>query len=147
MKLKDVFWKTVMWRFIKMRLGYDKQEMALFKSNPRNRELVFKAPDVMGQHIVAYVVASKGCNSRHKVGDKIVFDGFGNLVTELSPKRICLYALNAITPQVFAAGELYYANVDPNTMRFNRAACFDGGLECGGVGRIVMEIRMEPVGM
>ncbi len=145
MKLKDVLWKTVKWRYIKRRLGYDNNELALFKSNPRNREVVLKAPDVMGQHIVAYVTTSKGCNSLHKVGDRIVFDGFGNLVTESSPKRICLYALNAITPLVFAAGELYYANVDPNTMRFNRAACFDGGLECGGVGRIVMEVRMEPI--
>jgi hypothetical protein len=28
-------------------------------------------------------------------------------------------------------------------MRFKRAACFDVGLECGGWGRIVMEIRVE----
>ncbi len=144
MKLKDTLWKTVMWRFMKMRLGYDKQELAQFRRNPRNRELVLKAPDIMGRQIVANVVASKGCNSRHKVGDRFVFDGFGNLVTDLSPKRICLYALTAVTPQIFAACELYYAKVDPNTMRFNRAACFDGGLECGGVGRVVMEIRMEP---
>ncbi len=29
--------------------------------------------------------------------------------------------------------------VDPNEMRFKRAAFFDVGLECGGLGRIVME--------
>jgi hypothetical protein len=28
-------------------------------------------------------------------------------------------------------------------MRFKRAACFDVGLECGGWGRIVMEISVE----
>lgn len=45
--------------------------------------------------------------------------------------------------QVFTAGELICANVDPNEMRFKRAACFDVGVECGGWGRIVMEIRVE----
>ena len=56
---------------------------------------------------------------------------------------ICVYALNAITMQVFTAGELICAGVDPNEMRFKRAACFDVGLECGGWGRVVMEIRVE----
>jgi hypothetical protein len=28
-------------------------------------------------------------------------------------------------------------------MRFKRAACFDVGIECGGWGRVVMEIRVE----
>jgi hypothetical protein len=51
--------------------------------------------------------------------------------------------LNAITSQIFAANELLYAGVDPNAMRFKRAACFDVGLECGGWGRIVMEIKVE----
>jgi hypothetical protein len=35
------------------------------------------------------------------------------------------------------------ANVDPNEMRFNRAACFDVGVQCGGVGRIAMEIKVR----
>jgi hypothetical protein len=38
--------------------------------------------------------------------------------------------------------ELLYAGVEPNEMRFNRAACFDVGLECGGWGRIAMEIKV-----
>ena len=73
----------------------------------------------------------------------IVFDGFGNLLTELTTNKICIYALNAIVPQIFAANELMLAGVDPNNMRFNRASCFDVGVNCGGVGRIAMEIKIE----
>jgi hypothetical protein len=36
-----------------------------------------------------------------------------------------------------------YADADPNEMRFKHAACFDVGLECGGWGRIVLEIKVE----
>ena len=61
----------------------------------------------------------------------------------MCPKRICVYVLSAITPQLFTVNELFHAGVDPNEMRFNRAACFDVGLECGGWGRIVVEIKVE----
>ena len=39
--------------------------------------------------------------------------------------------------------EMIYAGVDPNGMRFKRTGCFDVGLECGGWGRIVLELQVE----
>jgi hypothetical protein len=47
---------------------------------------------------------------------------------------------------VFAANEMLYAGVDPNEMRFRRAGCFDVGLQCGGWGRVVLELRVEDRG-
>jgi uncharacterized repeat protein (TIGR04076 family) len=88
------------------------------------------------------VIDSHGCNSQHKVGDKLYFDAVGNLLTKKCPKKICIHALSAITSQIFTVNELLCAGVDPNEMRFKRAACFDVGLECDGWGRIVMEIRV-----
>jgi uncharacterized repeat protein (TIGR04076 family) len=88
-------------------------------------------------------VESKGCNSQHKVGDKFYFDGAGNLITKMNPEKICIYALNSMASPIFVANELFYAGVDPNEMRFKRASCFDVGVQCGGWGQIVMEIRVE----
>jgi uncharacterized repeat protein (TIGR04076 family) len=136
-------WNTIKWKFMKERLGYSDDEMKKFKENPRNEDILSRAPDLQKKIIVVEVVDSHGCNSQHRVGDKFYFDGAGNLLTKLCPKRICVYALSAISPQIFTAGELFCADADPNEMRFKRAACFDVGLECGGWGRIVMEIRME----
>ena len=143
MGLRDAAWNTVKWVFMKERLGYTGEEMKNFRENPRNEDILIKAPELAKKTIVVEVMYSHGCNSQHRVGDKFYFDGAGNLLTALGPKRICVYALNAITPQVFTATELFYAGVDPNEMRFKRAACFDVGLECGGWGRIVMEIKVE----
>ena len=143
MQLKKTIWNIVKWRYMKKRLGYDDEEQRLFRNNPRNEEILSRAPYLMNKTIIAEVVESHGCNSKHKVGDQFYFDGFGNLLTERGPKRICIYALNAIVPQVFAANELMHANVDPNEMRFNHAACFDVGVQCGGFGRIAMEIKVE----
>jgi uncharacterized repeat protein (TIGR04076 family) len=98
---------------------------------------------LLDKTIVLEVVDSHGCNSQHTVGDKFYFDGAGNLLTKHCPEKVCIYALNAATSMIFASNELFYAGVDPNEMRFRRAACFDVGVQCGGWGRIVLELRVK----
>ena len=134
--------KTV-WDAMQARLGYSDEEMKLFQENPRNEDVMSKAMALMNKTIVFEVVKSHGCNSQHKVGDKIYFDGAGNLLTTLGPKRICIYALGAMEKLIYGANELFYAGVDPNDLRFKRVGCFDVGVQCGGWGNIVMEIRVE----
>ena len=142
MSIQNVAWNAIKWKFIKKHLGFNNEEMKKFRENPRNEDILNKVPELLKKTIVVEVIDSHGCNSQHKVGDKLYFDALGNLLTKKCPKRICIHALHAITPQVFTVNELLCAGVDPNKMRFKRAACFDVGLECGGWGRIVMEIRV-----
>ena len=61
------------------------------------------------------------------------------------PQKICGYSLNAAMMMVFTANEMLFAGVDPNKIRFKRAGCFDVGLECGGWGRIVLELKIEEI--
>jgi len=131
------------WKFYQNHLDYTNEEMKKFRQNPRNADVISKAPALMNKTIVVEVVCSHGCNSQHKVGDKFYFDGAGNLLTKLCPKRICFGALNAMPPLIAMAQELFYAGVDPNEMKFKRAGCVDVGLQCGGWGRVVMEIKVE----
>ncbi len=131
------------WQFMKQHLGYNAEEMKKFRENPRNLDVLSKAPELMNKTIVVEVVQSHGCNSQHKVGDKFIFDGAGNLLTKKNPKRICIYALAPLAQAIFTINELVYAGVDPNEIRFKRAGCFDVGVDCGGWGNIVMEIRVE----
>jgi uncharacterized repeat protein (TIGR04076 family) len=130
-------------KFVQKHLGYTDEQLELFQNNPKNMDIVSKAPGLMGKTIVAEVVASQGCNSRHQVGDKFYFDGAGNLLTKLNPKRICIYALGALSTPIYTAIELFYAGANPNEMRFNRVGCIDVGVECGGWGRIALEVKME----
>jgi len=138
MKTDEGTWKT-----FQQRLGYNDEEMKKFRENPRNTDVLAKAPALMNKTIVATVVDSHGCNSQHKIGDKLYFDGAGNLLTHLSPKKICIYALSSIAGLIFTSNELSYAGIDPNEMRFRRAGCFDVGVQCGGWGHIVLELSVE----
>jgi len=143
MGIRDAAWNAFKWKLMKARLGYTDEEMKMFRENPRNDDVLSKAPALMNKTIVLEVVESHGCNSQHKVGDKFYFDGAGNLLTKRGPKKICIYALKAAASMVFASNELFYAGIDPNEMRFKRAACFDVGVQCGGWGRIVLELRVQ----
>ena len=128
--------------FMKSHLGYTDEEMKIFMENPKNIEVLKRAPKLMNKTIVIEVVESHGCNSQHKIGEKFYFDGFGNLLTKLCPKRICMSALGAAEKLIYAANMLMFADQDPNEMIFNRVGCSDIGLECGGWGKIVMEISV-----
>jgi uncharacterized repeat protein (TIGR04076 family) len=138
MKIDERTWKT-----FQQHLGYNDEEMKRFRENPRNEDVLTKSLGLMNKTIVIKVVESHGCNSQHKVGDKFFFDGAGNLLTQLCPKRICIYALNSVAQLIFASNELFYAGIEPNEMRFRKTGCFDVGVQCGGWGHIVMEIGVE----
>ena len=128
--------------FMKSHLGYTDEEMKNFMENPNNIEILKKAPKLMNKTIVIEVVESRGCNVQHKVGDKFYFDGFGNLLTKLCPKRICISALGAAKDLINAVVALMYADQDPNKIVINRVGCPDVGVKCGGWGNIVMEIKV-----
>jgi uncharacterized repeat protein (TIGR04076 family) len=131
------------WGFFQEHLGYSDEELDMFRKDPKNAEILSRAAELMNKTIVAEVVESRGCNSQHKVGDRFVFDGAGNLLTKLNPERICVHAMSAFSPCVYVANELFYAGVDPNETRFKRVGCFDVGVRCGGWGHIVMELKVE----
>ncbi len=82
-----------MWKIIQKHLGYTDEEMKKFRENPRNEDVLSKSSSLKNKIIILEVVESNGCNSRHKVGDKFYFDGAGNLLTELCPKKVCAYSL------------------------------------------------------
>ena len=129
--------------FIKKHLGYTDEEMKIWLDNPRNPEGIAKASALLQKTIVIRVVESHGCSSLHKKGQEFYFDGPGNLLSKLNPKRICIYALSQMERLIFAAQELFYAGIDPNEMRIKHGGCFDIGLKCGGRGRIIFEFEFK----
>jgi uncharacterized repeat protein (TIGR04076 family) len=131
------------WEFMQQHLGFTDEEMELFRNNPKNADIISRIPDLMSKTIIAEVIASHGCNSKHQVGDKFYFDGAGNLITKLNPKRICIHALSALSGPIYVANELFYAGIDPNEMRLTRVGCFDVGIRCGGWGHIALELKIE----
>ena len=75
-------------------LEFTDEEMKVFMENPKNLEILRKAPDLMNKTIIVEVVKSHGCAVQHRVGDKLYFSGEGNLLAKRCPRRVCMSALN-----------------------------------------------------
>ncbi|MFC2075199.1 hypothetical protein ACFLRA_02890 [Bdellovibrionota bacterium] len=126
-------------KMMKDHLGYNDEEIEIFKKNPRNAKVLAQAADMMNKTIVFEVIEAHGCNSQHKVGTKFYFSGDGNLISKMAPSKVCAFVLPGMTSIIYAMQELWYAGVDPNEIAFNRTGCFDVGVGCGGWGHVVYE--------
>jgi uncharacterized repeat protein (TIGR04076 family) len=134
------------WQFFQEHLKYSDAEMKQFRDNPVNEAVLSRSAYLANRTIIAEVIEARGCNSLHKAGDKIYFDGSGNLLTGRSPKRICIFLLQPLVQLIYAIHELVYAGVDPDELKFRYAGCFDVGVEHCGWGRVIVKVSVEERG-
>ena len=134
-----------LWKVIQKKLGYNDDELEIFKNNPRNELVLSKSSELLSIRFEVEIIESNGCNSKHKKGDKIYLDGYGNLIKDQNPDKLCIFTLGPLQTLIFAAQELVYAGIDPNEMKFNIVGCGDVGVKCGGWGKVVMKICAKKV--
>lgn len=135
--------KDTLVEIIKKRLALEDEELAVVLKNPKYQKLFENAAKGSRYQLVAEVVASKGCHSGHAVGQRIIFDSAGNLMTRQSPNRICAFLMPNLTVLINAFFENLMNGRDPNEVMFNRTGCFDVGPMCGGWGHVQVEMRAE----
>ena len=135
--------KNILVEIIKKRLGLDGEELSAVLENPKYQRLFENAIKASRYRLVAEVVASKGCHSGHVLGQCIVFDSAGNLLTRESPERVCAFLMPNLTVLINAFFENLMNGRDPNEVMFNRTGCFDVGPMCGGWGHVRLEMRAE----
>lgn len=126
---------------IKKRLGLSEEEFKRIAEQPKYQKLFENALEASRYRLVAEVVESKGCHSGHRVGQKLVFDSTGNLLTREAPERVCSFLMPNLTVLINAFFENLMNGRDPNEVIFNRTGCFDVGVACGGWGHVIVEMK------
>ena len=132
----------VVWQMMGQRLGYNDEELELFKRNPRNAKVLAVGQEMLTKTFVFEVTESTGCHSEHHVGTRFFFSGDGNLLTSMAPSKVCAFLLPNMTLAINAMQELWYAGVDPNERCFNLGGCPDVGVKCGGWGHVKVESKL-----
>jgi hypothetical protein len=125
---------------IRRRLKLDDQEWAIIKENPKFQRLFKNAIEASKYRLVAEVIDSKGCHSGHIIGQKLIFDNSGNLLTKENPDRVCSFLMPNLTLLINAFFENMMNGRDPNEVMFNTTGCFDTGPYCGGWGHVVIKM-------
>lgn len=124
-------------------LDYSDEQFAIWKSHPRNLRLVENMEEIGKYRLIAEVIESHGCIIGHKPGDKFHFTGNGALLCGDGPPVICTGALAPLMAHTYRIVDKVGAGLDPMKYTFNRVACIDVGVEHGGWGKILMEIKVE----
>lgn len=137
---KEKFWK----RF-QEHIGYSDEDMEVFRSDPVRVKMVTETPEFVKKRIIAEVIESHGCHSGHTVGQKIVMDGNGQLISKKCPDRMCLFAVTALKGPIDKIYERFIGHTDPNNERIETVQCSDIGLDKGGWGKILMKVYTEDI--
>jgi hypothetical protein len=128
---------------IRKRLSLEDQEWSIIEKNPKFQQLFQNAIEASKYRLVAEMISSKGCHSGHVVGQRLVFDSSGNLLTKESPERICTFLMPNLTVLINAFFENFMNGRNPNEVMFNTTGCFDTGPMCGGWGHVVVRMTAE----
>ena len=61
------------------------------------------------------------------------------------PPRLCVYAISQLAVPVALINERLSEGLDPNQFHFmHQVRCLDVGVECGGYGEVMLEIKVVP---
>jgi hypothetical protein len=130
------------WQRFQEVMAYSDEELARFKSNPNFLQMM-NTPTFRSHKIVAEVISSHGCASRHGVGQRLVMNGNGAFIRDECPPRMCVFLVSQLTNVVSALYERFVAGLDPNGLVFDTVSCTDVGLDCGGWGRVLVKVHVE----
>jgi len=137
--------KSQLAEIIRRRLNLEDQEWSMIEKNPKFQTLFKNAVEASKYRLVAEVIESKGCHSGHVLGQKLVFDNAGNLLTKENPDRVCAFLMPNMTVLINAFFENLMNGRDPNEVMFNTTGCFDTGPSCGGWGHVVVRVTAESI--
>ena len=130
-------------KIIRKRLNLGDQGWSIIEKNSKFQQLFQNAIEAAKYRLVAEVIESKGCHSGHVVGQKLIFDNSGNLLTKENLDRVCAFLMPNLTVLINAFFENLMNGRDPNEVMFSRTGCFDTGPSCGGWGHVVVRMSAE----
>ena len=85
--------KSQITEIIRRRLNLEDDDWSVIEKNPKFQKLFQNAIEASRYRLVAEVIESKGCHSGHVVGQKLMFDNSGNLLTKENPERVCSFLM------------------------------------------------------
>ncbi len=123
-------------------LGYSDEQFRDFLQSPRIQKVLSHLEDNARTSIVFEIVKAHGCLAGHKVGETFLFPTGGSMDTKNSAEKLCPFLMPPMTRLVWIIQERTWEGLDPMPL-FYAGHCDDVGYDCNGIGRVVIEARIE----
>ncbi len=128
--------------FVKDMLGMTEEDMA--KITPEKQQEYKNAMENMAKYrIVAEVASSKYCTALLQVGQKIVLNGV-QIDKDASDCPLCVGAISPLHGILSVYLDRCMKDRDV-AGPIEGYACTDPGMEVGGLGHVLFDVRIEPV--
>lgn len=128
--------------FAKDMLGMSDEDIA--KITPEKEQEYKNAMENMANYrIVAEVVSSKNCTALLQVGQKLVLNGV-QIDKDASDCPLCVGAISPLHGTLMVYLDRCMKNRDV-AGSIGGFACTDPGMEVGGLGHVLFDVRIEPV--
>ena len=128
---------------VKERVGYTDEQFDIFKKHafPHKVLQTKVIEDLLRTTVIFEVVESNNCNIQHKIGDKFYFNAEGYMITQKCPDKICPFIMPYFSRMMWLIMDRIYEGLDPMP-NFPFGDCEDVGVECGGMGKIRVQIKI-----
>ncbi len=123
-------------------MEYSDEQFQHFLQNPRNLKMLSRLETCTRTSIVLKIVKAHGCMAGHKVGEKFIFPTSGAMDTRNSAEKLCPFLMPPMTRLVWIVQERIWEGLEPMPL-FHVGQCDDVGYNCGGLGRVIIEARIE----
>lgn len=130
---------------VQERFGFTDEELRQFKNLSTNQKMLTNKAmtNLINTNVIFEVVASRACNTGHKVGEKIFFNAERGMLAHKGPEYICPFLMPVMTRVMHIVQDRIWEGLDdplPSVVRVG--GCDDIGVECGGVGRVLLEAKI-----
>ena len=131
------------WTAVQERVGYTDEQLEIFKQHAFPHKILQNKviENLLLTAVIFEVVESNNCNIQHKVGDKFYFNAEGYMITNKCPDKICPFIMPYFSRMMWLIMDRIYEGRDP-LPTFPFGHCDDVGVECGGMGKIRVQIKI-----
>jgi hypothetical protein len=128
------------WKEFQKHMGWSDEEVAAAMKDPKKSKYcpIMCRPETQTKWLIAEVVESHACGNGLKVGDRLYFEGFGNLNPERS-SHWCPGLMPGLLALGDAAINLYFQGKDLNKLYPKHFSCYDAGSKYGW-GQVVVKV-------
>ena len=130
------------WLAVQDRVGYTDEQLEIYKKHAFPHKILQNKviENLLLTTIIFEVVESHNCNIQHKVGDKFYFNAEGYMITNKCPEHMCPFIMPYMSRMMWLIMDRIYEGLDP-LPTFPFGHCDDVGVECGGMGKIRVQIK------